>query len=67
MVDPLNMRNGDMVSPAALMASTEVMYSRLSESAMRGGGFFVVNVMTTRLLPHPIRKPVSSMFHVSGG
>ena len=65
MIDLLNMRNDDMVSPAALMASTEMMYSRLFKSVMRGEDFFVVNVMITRLFSHLIRKSVSFMFHVS--
>ena len=60
----LNMRNDVMMSPATLMTSTKMIYSQLSESAMRDEDCFVVNVITKRLLPHSIRKPVSFIFHV---
>ena len=52
------------MSPATLMTSKAVIYSRLSESVMRGEGLLIINVTIRRLLPHLMRKSVSSIFHI---
>ena len=64
MINFLNMKNDDIMSLTTLIILMKMMYLRLFESVMRDEGFFIINVIITRLLSHLIQKLISFMFHV---